>query len=152
MRLRGQCEPALPEPKLPAEAFFSSCEGLYNNPMPRQIPATIRGQKYISLKTFRKNGAAVATPVWFGEQNEKLYVMTRSISGKYKRIRNNPSVSVAPCNIRGVVTGVETAAVARLLPVEDHSWARATINRKYWAARITSPFSRADAFIELSLE
>jgi PPOX class probable F420-dependent enzyme len=120
--------------------------------MPRQIPATIRGQKYISLKTFRKNGAAVATPVWFGEQNEKLYVMTRSISGKYKRIRNNPSVSVAPCNIRGVVTGAETAAVARLLPVEDHSWARATINRKYWAARITSPFSQADAFIELSLE
>jgi PPOX class probable F420-dependent enzyme len=120
--------------------------------MSSQIPATIRGQKYISLKTFRKNGAAVATPMWFGEENEKLYVMTRSISGKYKRIRNNTSVRVAPCNIHGVVTGLETAAMARLLPAQDHAQAHATINRKYWAARITSWFSRADVFIELSFE
>ena len=120
--------------------------------MPSQIPATIRGQKYISLKTFRKNGAAVATPVWFGEENEKLYVMTRSISGKYKRIRNNSSVRVAPCNIRGAVTGAESAAVARLLPAQEHAQAHATINRKYWLAKISSPFSRADVFIELSFE
>jgi hypothetical protein len=37
------------------------------------IPAAIQGQKYISLTTFRKNGAAVATPVWFGEGDGKLY-------------------------------------------------------------------------------
>jgi PPOX class probable F420-dependent enzyme len=120
--------------------------------MPNQIPATIRGQKYISLKTFRKNGVAVATPVWFGEENEKLYVMTRSNSGKYKRIRNNSSVRVVPCSIRGVVTGTELPAVARLLPEQEHAGAHATINRKYWAAWITSWFSRADVFIEVSFE
>lgn len=49
------------------------------------IPQSIQGQKYISLTTFRKNGAAVHTPVWFGEEAGKLYVMTRSDSGKYKR-------------------------------------------------------------------
>jgi PPOX class probable F420-dependent enzyme len=122
----------------------------YNNDMSSQIPPTIRGQKYVSLITFRKNGAAVATPVWFGEQNEKLYVMTRSISGKYKRILNNSAVRVAPCTIRGEITGPESAAVARILPVEEHAAARKTINRKYWMARITSLFSRADAFFELS--
>jgi PPOX class probable F420-dependent enzyme len=122
----------------------------YNNDMSSQIPPAIRGQKYVSLITFRKNGAAVATPVWFGEQNEKLYVMTRSISGKYKRIHNNSTVRVAPCTIRGKVTGPESAAVARILPVEEHAAARKTINRKYWMARITSLFSRADAFFELS--
>src|SRR5580704_11877202 len=67
----------------------------YNVPMP--IPPEIQGQKYISLTTFRKSGAAVATPVWFGEQDDKLYVMTRSDSGKYKRIRNNPSRRLATC-------------------------------------------------------
>ena len=117
-----------------------------------QIPATIRGQKYISLKTFRKNGAGVATPVWFGEADEKLYVVTRSISGKYKRIRNNSAVRVAPCTFRGVVTGPESAAVARILPGEEYAAARKTINHKYWLARIFSPFSRADAFFELSFE
>ena len=68
--------------------------------MPSQIPAPIQGQKYISLTTFRKTGAGVATTVWFGEQDGKLYVMTRSDMGKTKRIRNNPQVRVArpaPC-------------------------------------------------------
>jgi hypothetical protein len=59
------------------------------------IPKEIRGQKYISLATFRKSGQAVNTPVWFAEYDEKLYVMTRSDSGKYKRIRNNPQVRIA---------------------------------------------------------
>jgi uncharacterized protein len=51
------------------------------NPIPREI----HGQKYISLATFRKSGVAVYTPVWFGEEDDELDVMTRSDSGKYKR-------------------------------------------------------------------
>jgi hypothetical protein len=50
--------------------------------MDSQIPDSIRGQKYISLTTFRKSGVGVATPIWFGEVDEKLYVMTRSIWGR----------------------------------------------------------------------
>jgi uncharacterized protein len=118
--------------------------------MPNLIPAAIQGQKYISLKTFRKNGTGVATPVWFGEENSKLYVMTRSDMGKIKRIRNNPKVQIAPCTIRGRVTGAEFAATARILPTEENVRARKTINRKYWMARITSPWSKADAFLELT--
>jgi hypothetical protein len=118
--------------------------------MPETIPSEIRGQKYISLTTFRKSGVAVPTPVWFGEEAGKLYVMTRSDMGKTKRIRNNQQVRVAPCTIRGRVTGPELAAQARILPPEEHARARKTINRKYWLARLTSPFSRADTFLELS--
>jgi hypothetical protein len=118
--------------------------------MPSPIPAAIQGQKYISLTTFRKNGQAVATPVWFGEEDDKLFVMTRSISGKYKRVRNNPQVRVAPCTIRGVVTGPEFPATARILPVGDHARARKTINRKYWAARIPFLWWRTDAYLEIA--
>src|SRR5207245_5547109 len=117
--------------------------------MPTLIPLPLRGQKYISLTTFRKNGAGVATPVWFGEENGKLYVMTRSISGKHKRIRNNPRVSVAPCTIRGIVTGQAFEAVARILGPEEHAMARRAINRKYWAARIPLIWWRTDAYVEL---
>jgi PPOX class probable F420-dependent enzyme len=114
------------------------------------IPAEFRGQKYISLGTFRKSGAKIATPVWFGEEGDKLYVMTRSDMGKTKRIRNNPQVMVAPCTLRGKVTGPELPALARILPPEDHARARQTVNRKYWLARVSSIFSRADAFLEIS--
>jgi len=118
--------------------------------MSSQIPAAIQGQKYISLKTFRKTGAGVATPVWFGEEDGKLYVMTRSDLGKTKRIRNNPRVGVAPCTIRGTVTGSEFAATARILPPEEHARARKTINRKYWLARLPLIWARTDTYFELT--
>jgi PPOX class probable F420-dependent enzyme len=118
--------------------------------MAQPVPSTIRGQKYISLGTFRKTGAKVATPVWFGEEGDKLYVMTLSKMGKTKRIHNTPQVTVAPCTIRGKVTGPEVTALARILPPEEHAHARQTVNRKYLLARLSSPFSRADAFLEIS--
>src|SRR5256885_507341 len=114
------------------------------------VPSAICGARYISLGTFRKNGAKVATPVWFGEEGHKLYVMTRSDMGKTKRIRNNPHATVAPCTITGKVSGPEAPAIARLLPTEEHAHARQTINRKYLLARLTSPWSKADAFLEIS--
>jgi PPOX class probable F420-dependent enzyme len=118
--------------------------------MASQIPPAIQNQKYISLTTFRKNGVGVATPVWFGEEDGKLYVMTLSKMGKTKRVRNNPQVRVAPCTMRGKVTGPEFPATVRILPVEDQKHARQTINRKYLMARLTSPFSRADVFLEIT--
>jgi hypothetical protein len=117
--------------------------------MAGQVPSAIRGQKYISLATFRKNGARVATPVWFGEEGDKLFVMTRSDMGKTKRIRNNPQVTVAPCTIRGKVTGAEVEALARILPSEEHAHARAAINRKYWMARLPLIWNRTDTYLEL---
>jgi PPOX class probable F420-dependent enzyme len=118
--------------------------------MTQAIPSAINGQRYISLGTFRKNGAKIATPVWFGEDGDKLYVMTRSDMGKTKRVRNNPQVTVAPCTIRGKVTGAEVAALVRILPPEEHAHARQTINRKYWAARLPLVWRRTDTYLEIS--
>ena len=118
--------------------------------MPNEIPAAIHGQKYISLTTFRKTGVGVPTPVWFGEQDGKLYVMTRSDMGKAKRIRNNPQVKVAPCTMRGKVTGPDFAATAHILPPEEQAHARATINRKYWLARLPLIWARTDTYFELT--
>ncbi len=113
---------------------------------------SVQGQKYISLTTFRKNGAGVATPVWFGEDGGKLYVMTRSDMGKVKRIRNKPLVRVAPCTIHGKVRGPELAARARILPPEEHAHARQTINRKYWMARLPLIWRRTDTYLELRFD
>jgi len=116
------------------------------------VPDAIHNQKYISLITFRKNGVGVATPVWFGEDGDKLFVMTRSDMGKTKRIRNNSQVRVAPCTIRGNVTGPEFAAVAHILPPDEHAHARQAINRKYWMARLPLIWRRTDTYLELKFE
>jgi uncharacterized protein len=118
--------------------------------MPGTIPSTIRGQKYISLTTLRKNGLKVATPVWFGEDGDRLYVMTRGTMGKVKRIRNNPVVEVAPSTIRGKETGGKLPAQARILPLEEHAHARQAINRKYWMARLPLVWWRTDTYLELT--
>jgi uncharacterized protein len=40
------------------------------------------------------------------DSNEaRLYVYTIGVSGKVKRIRNNPRVNVAPCDMRGGLKG-----------------------------------------------
>jgi|SRR5690348_7801255 len=114
------------------------------------VPPEIRGQKYLSLITFRKTGIEVPTPVWFGECAGKLYVKTRNDSGKYKRIRNNSHVKIAPCTIRGKITGPEFHAIARILPPEDGPQADKTIRQKYWLARLAFG-NKKNVFIEIAV-
>lgn len=58
-------------------------------------------QRYISLTTYRRDGRAVATPVWFVLDGTRSLVWTDAASGKAKRIRANGRVAVAPCDARG---------------------------------------------------
>jgi uncharacterized protein len=114
------------------------------------VPPAIHGEKYVSLTTFRKNGMAVSTPVWFAEAGGKLYIMSRSDSGKCKRLRNNSRARVAACTIRGKVTGPEFEARARILPAEDWASARQAINQKYWLARLPI-WSKQNLYIEIEV-
>ena len=116
------------------------------------IPKEIQGQRYISLATFRRNGVAVHTPIWFAEDNGALCFMTNSKTGKCKRIRNNPRVTIAPCTIRGKITGPEFPATVRLLPPEEYPRVRQAINQKYWLARLPFLWRNADTFVEITPE
>ena len=81
------------------------------------IPKDIQSAQFISLETYRKNGQAMPTPVWFVEKDGALYVKTQIGAGKAKRIANNGSVRIAPCDVRGNVQGGWVNAQARLLPI-----------------------------------
>ena len=61
-------------------------------------------EAYINLATFRRNGKAVETPVWFAILGGKLYVVTDGTSAKVKRIRATKRVRLAACNVWGGVT------------------------------------------------
>ncbi|MEE8599489.1 PPOX class F420-dependent oxidoreductase [Euzebya tangerina] len=58
---------------------------------------------YISLSTVRADGSAVATPVWLRGSDGVYDVMTAADSHKVRRLQANPTVEVAPCDVRGNV-------------------------------------------------
>jgi len=111
----------------------------------------LQKQKYVNLTTFRKNGLAVNTPVWFAARDGKLMVMTRNDSGKYKRIRNNPAVRLAPCNIRGKITDPAFPGRARILAPEEWPEARKAIQAKYWLMGMSALWSKNNIYVEITL-
>jgi PPOX class probable F420-dependent enzyme len=95
------------------------------------------GKKYLSLETYRKSGVAVRTPVWFAAAPEdnadpKLYVYSAADSGKAKRLRRNGKIRIAPCDIRGNVTGGWIDARATIVGAAEFSRAMPLLNSKYW--------------------
>ena len=91
------------------------------------------------------------TPIWFAEENDKLYIFTNPNSGKVKRIRNNPAVSVAPCTIRGRITGPEFPGRIRILPSEAGAATRRLLKKKYWLMRVPFLWSKNSLFGEIVL-
>jgi PPOX class probable F420-dependent enzyme len=75
---------------------------------------TLAKSKYLSLTTFRRDGTPVATPVWVAQHGNDLVVVTRRSSGKAKRLRNDSRVLLAPCDMRGRVTGDVVEGIALL--------------------------------------
>lgn len=90
--------------------------------------------KYLSLTTFKKDGSSVATPVWVARDGNELVVVTDATSGKAKRIRNNGHVLLAPCDVRGKITGPSVDGTARLTNSTETEHIAAQIKRKYGLA------------------
>ncbi|HEV7754825.1 MAG TPA: PPOX class F420-dependent oxidoreductase [Mycobacteriales bacterium] len=89
-------------------------------------------EKYVSLTTTRRNGTPVPTAVWAAPDGAgHLLVWTGSQSGKVKRLRHTPAVTVAPCDRRGTVTGAAVPATARLLPDSELPRVHEAMTRKY---------------------
>jgi hypothetical protein len=95
-------------------------------------------EKYISLETYRRNGKAVRTPVWFAAASAStgtsptLYVYTTANSGKAKRIRRDGAVRVAPCDARGRITGAWLDGRAEIVTGEAFRLGMRLLDRKYW--------------------
>lgn len=91
------------------------------------------GKKYLNLETYRQNGKAVRTPVWFAAADaSQLYVYTTAESGKAKRLRRTGTVRIAPCDARGTVTGDWIPAHATLVAGQEFDRGMRLLNRKYW--------------------
>ena len=107
--------------------------------------SVLYGHAYISLETYRRNGQGVATPVWFtiDDNNKMIYVVTRTETGKSKRLRNNPKVRIVPCRMRGQPKGEWLNGKATFATPEQLKIALKQRNKKYGLkARLSGLFSR----------
>ena len=95
--------------------------------------ASLYSHQFALLKTFRKNGDAVATPVWFASENGKLYITTANTTGKVKRIKNNGRATMTPSDQRGRIVGdgKEVEGTARIVPEGEYAHANTVLLRKY---------------------
>jgi hypothetical protein len=65
---------------------------------------SIADEKYVSVTTTKRNGEKVSTPVWVVELSDgRIGFLTEADSGKVKRIRNYPDLTLQPCDSRGKV-------------------------------------------------
>jgi len=89
------------------------------------------GEKYLNLETYRKNGKAVATPVWFAQDGGVLYIYSLADAGKVKRIRNNLRVRIASCDMRGKLKGEWVEARARIVQGDEAAKGHRLLDKKY---------------------
>lgn len=94
--------------------------------------------RYVSLTTYRRDGTAVATPVWHVLTGNELLVVSDADAWKVKRIRNDSRVVVTVCGIRGkIAPGAASApGTARLLDEADTKAGRELLARKYVLSRV----------------
>ena len=96
--------------------------------------AALAGQRYLSLTTFRRSGAPVATPVWVAGDGDALVVISDRPAGKVTRLRADPRVELRPCDIRGRVRPGTPAVPAVATVIEDPAAVergRELLRRKY---------------------
>lgn len=99
--------------------------------MTSRAPGQFANEKYLNLETSRKTGVPVRTPLWFAEENGLLYIYSLADAGKVKRIRNNPRVRVAPCDMRGNLKGDWVSGQARILDGAEADHANSLLDAKY---------------------
>ena len=93
--------------------------------------AGLRGEEFVVLTTYRRDGTPVPTTVWFAEVGDVLYITTRRSLGKVKRISADPRVQVAPSDRVGNVHGAWLEARARLLEPDEAPVASDALVAKY---------------------
>lgn len=95
--------------------------------------ARVGRASYVLFTSYRKNGTPVSTPVWIAPDGDDLYFFSDTGAYKVTRIRNDPAVTLQPCDVRGRVKEGAPVVTGRA-EVLDHGETprvRRIVNRKY---------------------
>ena len=108
---------------------------------------TITGGRHMLLTTFRRNGVGVASPVWTVPVSDgRVGMWTAAGTGKCKRLRNDPRVTIQACTARGKPRGDDpvlagTAEIVQAGPLFEE--VQGKIRAKYgWMIPVVKRVSR----------
>jgi PPOX class probable F420-dependent enzyme len=96
-----------------------------------QLAATLSTSKTMLLTTFKRDGTPVTTPVSVVVDGTRIFFRSYAQTWKFKRLRRNPLVEVAPATFRGKPRGPRLAARARLLEAHEVQAARRALARRH---------------------
>jgi uncharacterized protein len=88
--------------------------------------------RYALLRTFRRDGTAVDTPIWFDVQRDSVIFRTK-VGPKTKRLAARPDVELTACDYRGHVLGdaMTFAGRATILSDVEAMEANRALHRRY---------------------
>jgi PPOX class probable F420-dependent enzyme len=93
---------------------------------------------YLSLATYKKDGSAVETPMWFVELDGRIYLFTDGTSFKVKRLRRDERARIASCSMNGRVSGAWLDRKGRIVedPVIEERVYDALTKKYGWQMRL----------------
>lgn len=108
--------------------------------------ATLEKESYSSLTTYKRDGSAVAVPIWHAVADDKIYMFTEAASFKVRRLRRDPRIELAACNWHGLVRGPSWKGTGRIVAEPDLiAKAYEHLDRKYgwqkWIVDLASKIS-----------
>lgn len=106
----------------------------------------------VALTTYKKDGTPVTTPMWVAVEGNRLLTTSDFDAWKLKRIERNPRVRLAPCTIRGRVTGDFVEGQARVMSEAETEEAIAGKKRRYLMFRVMVRVRKPQVGIEITPE
>src|SRR5690349_15656507 len=98
------------------------------------IPEELRQSRYALLRTYRRDGTAVDTPIWFAADGADLVFRTKT-GPKTQRLSRDPRVELRACDHRGRVSAAALTVpghATRLSGAEAVAGDRALRRRYGW--------------------
>ncbi|MGV0742711.1 PPOX class F420-dependent oxidoreductase [Mycolicibacterium sp. XJ870] len=92
---------------------------------------TLRRSRYALLRSYRRDGSAVDTPIWFVLDGRTVLFRTK-IGPKTRRLAAQPQVELVACDHQGRITGeVTLTGDAKVLTGDEAQRANRALHQRY---------------------
>lgn len=100
--------------------------------MHTSVGIELQDARYALLRSFRRDGAPIDTPIWFALDGNALLFRTK-VGPKTKRLATRPDVELTICDYRGRVQpgAVQAAGRAMMLAGDDAERANRLLHQRY---------------------
>jgi uncharacterized protein len=105
---------------------------MQKHPQPPDLLSDLGRARYAMLRTCRRDGTAVDTPIWFDVQGDSVIFRTK-VGPKTKRLAARPDVELTACDYRGRVHSDAPTFIGRatVLSSNEAEEANRALHRRY---------------------